>query len=105
MKTLLAGPPALEYQPCEAEVYCISNRGYVWFGYSHLLVVGGGGELRVGAFFFVLGRSLARYSIYLSSIVSITSSYLPIYVYLFIYLSIYLPNITNPIIPKYPIPA
>jgi len=27
---------------------------------------GGGGVLRVGAFFFVLGRSLARYSIYLS---------------------------------------
>jgi len=39
---------------------------------------GGGGELRVGAFFFVLGRSLTHslfyLSIYLSSIVSTTSS-------------------------------
>ncbi len=62
---------------------------------------GGGGGVVVC---FVLGlfslcwgdHSLTRYSIYLSSIVSITSSYLPIYVYLFIYLSIYLPNLTIP---------
>ncbi len=70
---------------------------------------GGGGVVVcfvLGLFSLCWGdHSLTRYSIYLSSIVSITSSYLPIYVYLFIYLSIYLPNITNPIIPKYPIPA
>jgi len=71
---------------------------------------GGGGGGVVVCFVLALfsscwgDHSLVILSIYLS-IVSTTSSYLPIYVYLFIYLSIYLPNITNPIIPKYPIPA